>query len=379
MSAQPAVSATVQPAQKPAAIPVARPFMPTAERILPYLEQIDAGRWYSNFGPVLKGLEARLAERFVQPARVVTVANGTLGLTLGLKALGARPGQLCAVPSWTFVATAHAVMQAGLIPWFLDVDPESWMLDPEAVRGAMAHAPGEVGAVIPVCAFGRMADLHAWAAFREETGVPVLADAAAAFDALDDAPVPAMVSLHATKVLGAGEGGFLVMRDDALAQRFFESTTFGFRRSRISQAPATNAKLSEYAAALGQASLDGWPAARLRYLLAAQRLRVALMDAPVSFQPGWGSDWVSTTCVVRLPDGAADAVEARLNAAGVDTRRWWGHGCHTCPAFADAPRSDLKVTELLAASTIGLPFALDLQVEEIELIAAALHEAFAGL
>jgi dTDP-4-amino-4,6-dideoxygalactose transaminase len=379
MSARAARAAAAEPALRPAAIPVARPFMPTAERILPYLEQIDAGRWYSNFGPLVSAFEARLAERFVQPTRVVTVANGTLGLTLALKALGTRPGQLCALPSWTFVASAHAVLQAGLVPWFLDVDPETWMLDPPAVRAALAKAPGEVGAVIPVCAFGRMADLDAWALFQAETGVPVLADAAAAFDAIDDAPVPAMVSLHATKVLGAGEGGFLAVRDEALAQRIFELTTFGFRRSRISQQPAFNAKLSEYAAAVGQASLDGWPAARLRYLLAAQRVRIALMDAPVGFQPGWGSDWVSTTCVVALPDGAADAVEVALKASGVDTRRWWGHGCHTCPAFADAPRMALPVTERLAASTIGLPFALDLEAEEIDQVATALRQALAAL
>jgi dTDP-4-amino-4,6-dideoxygalactose transaminase len=379
MSARAARIAAAEPAHRPAAIPVARPFMPTAERILPYLERIDAGRWYSNFGPLVTGFEARLAERFAQPTRVVTVANGTIGLTLGLKALGTRPGQLCALPSWTFVATAHAVLQAGLVPWFLDVDPETWMLDPQAVRAALVQAPGEVGAVIPVCAFGRMADLTAWAQFQADTGVPVLADAAAAFDAIDDAPVPAMVSLHATKALGSGEGGFLAVRDEALAQRIFELTTFGFRRSRISQLPAFNAKLSEYAAAVGQASLDGWPAARLRYLLAAQRMRIALMDAQVGFQPGWGADWISTTCVVGLPEGSADAVEAALKASGVDTRRWWGHGCHTCPAFADAPRAPLPVTERLAASTIGLPFALDLEAEEIERVASALRQALAAL
>jgi dTDP-4-amino-4,6-dideoxygalactose transaminase len=379
MSAHPAVVSTPLPTAQPKVIPVARPFMPSSERILPYLEQIDAARWYSNFGPLLKGFEERLAQRFAQPTRVVTVASGTLGLALGLKALGARPGQLCVMPSWTFVATAHAAIQAGLTPWFVDVDPDSWMLEPQSVRAVVAGAPGEVGAIIPVCAFGRMADLEAWAVFQAETGLPVLADAAAAFDALDDAPVATMVSLHATKVLGSGEGGFMAVRDEALARRIRELTSFGFRGSRISQLPATNAKLSEYAAAIGHASLDGWPAARLRYMLSAQRLRIALMDLPVEFQPGWGADWISSTCVVRVPDGSADQVEKRLNASGVDTRRWWGHGCHTCPAFSAAPRMELPTTGLLASSTIGLPFALDLEAEEIEMIAGAMREALRDL
>jgi dTDP-4-amino-4,6-dideoxygalactose transaminase len=367
------------PSPQPHAIPVARPYMPAAGRILPYLERIDEARWYSNFGPLLLEFEARLAARFAAPAKVATTASGTLGLTLALTAMGARPGTLCAMPSWTFVATAHAALQAGLIPWFVDVDEQTWMLQPDQLRDAMACAPGPIGAVIPVCAFGRTPDLSEWAAFSADTGIPVLLDAAAAFDALDDLPVPAMVSLHATKVLGSGEGGFIAARDEGLIARVRELTSFGFRGSRLSHVPATNAKLSEYASAIGLASLDGWPAARLRYMLAAQRLRMALVNTPVEFQPGWGAEWISSVCVVRLPEGSADAIEARLNAAGVDTRRWWGAGCHTSPAFEGLPHTALPVTEILAASTIGLPFAMDLEPDEIERIAIALTTALEGL
>lgn len=376
MPAHRAVAATTLPSpQQPRIVPVARPYMPAAGRILPYLERIDEARWYSNFGPLLLEFETRLADRFTAPAAVATAASGTLAMTLALKAMGAASGSLCAMPSWTFVATAHAAVQAGLIPWFLDVDPETWMLRPETVRGAMAAAPRPVGAVIPVCAFGRIPDLAAWAAFGEDTGLPVLLDAAAAFDALDELPVPAMVSLHATKVLGSGEGGFIAARDQALIDHVRTLTTFGFSGSRLSNVAATNAKLSEYAAAAGLASLDGWPAARLRYMLAAQRLRMALLATPVQFQPGWGVDWISSVCVVRLPDGCADQVEARLALAGVDSRRWWGLGCHTSPAFRDLPRTALPATERLAASTIGLPFAMDLEMDEIDLVAHALAGA----
>lgn len=377
MSAQPAVVSAPVACPQPRTVPVARPQMPASARIQPYLERIDDARWYSNFGPLLNEFEGRLAERFATPSKVVTAGSGTIGISLALKAMKARAGGLCAMPSWTFVATAHAALEAGLQPWFVDVDPASWMLDPDAMRAVLRDAPGPVGAVIPVCAFGRVPDLNAWAAFSEDTGLPVLADAAAAFDALDDAPVPAMVSLHATKVLGVGEGGFIVSRDEALAEDIRALSSFGFRGSRLSHTPATNAKLSEYAAAVGLASLDGWASVRLRYMLAAQRLRIALMHAPVEFQPGWGVDWISSVCVVRLPDGSADRIEARLREAGVDTRRWWGHGCHTSPAFADCPHAALPVTERLAASTIGLPFAADLDAEEIELVARTLTAALA--
>jgi dTDP-4-amino-4,6-dideoxygalactose transaminase len=349
--------------------------MPASSRIQPYLERIDESRWYSNFGPLLSEFESRLAERFRSPAKVATAASGTLGMALALRAMRAPPGTLCAMPSWTFVATAHAAMEAGLQPWFVDVDPDSWMLEPDHMRVILREAPGRVGAVIPVCAFGRVPDLNAWAAFADDTGLAVLADAAAAFDALDDVPVPTMVSLHATKVLGSGEGGFIAARDETLVEDIRSLSSFGFRGSRLSLTPATNAKLSEYAAAVGLASLDGWASVRLRYMLAAQRLRIALMHAPVEFQPGWGVDWISSVCVVRLPDGTADQVEAQLKAGGIDTRRWWGLGCHTSPAFTRYPRTALPATEVLAASTIGLPFAVDLDQDEIDLIARALTSA----
>jgi dTDP-4-amino-4,6-dideoxygalactose transaminase len=282
------------------------------------------------------------------------------------------------MPAYTFVATAHAVIAAGLIPYFLDVDPDDWMLRPETVRQALAHAPGAVSAVILVAPFGLMPDPAPWLALREETGVAVLLDAAAAFDDAHAAPLPTVVSLHATKVLGIGEGGFLATDDGDLAQRVRQLTTYGFKGSRESRIPATNAKLSEYAGAIGLAALDAWPHNRLRWLRAAQNLRAAMITLPeVAFQPGWGLQWATSVCCVRLPDGTADTVEQKLNAQGVETRRWWGLGCQTNPAFADCPRGDLTQTERLGASVIGLPFSIDLDYGQVGRVAAALAESLA--
>jgi dTDP-4-amino-4,6-dideoxygalactose transaminase len=364
-----------------ARIAVARPLLPDAEAIAPYLQRIDAQRWYSNFGPLVTALEARLAARHGPGVRAVTATNATQILALALKLLAPRPGALCALPSWTFVATAHAVIQAGLRPWFLDVDPDTWMLDPEATAQAIRQAPGEVAAVVPVAAFGRPIDGPGWRAFRDRTGIPVLVDAAAAFDAaaLDPdawAGLPAAVSLHATKALGVGEGGYLATSDGELADRLRQHTSFGFFGSREAAFPATNAKISEYAAAVGLAALDAWPHTRGRWMRAAQLLRIALSALPqIRFQPGWGVDWVTSVCVVEVPDGAAERVAASLAEAGIETRRWWGLGCHAEPAFADCARTALPVTERLGASTVGLPFAVDLGRDEIERIAKALAHA----
>ncbi|MET0183006.1 MAG: DegT/DnrJ/EryC1/StrS family aminotransferase, partial [Caulobacterales bacterium] len=106
-----------QPHAQPDArrIPVCRPWAPPAHAIAPYLERIDAARWYSNFGPLVLELEDRLAARFQSGTRIVTVTNGTLALALTLRARAPRGG-LCLIPSWTFVATAHAALLAGLTP-----------------------------------------------------------------------------------------------------------------------------------------------------------------------------------------------------------------------------------------------------------------------
>jgi dTDP-4-amino-4,6-dideoxygalactose transaminase len=107
---------------------------------------------------------------------------------------------------------------------------------------------------------------------------------------------------------------------------------------------------------------------------------MALIGAPqVEFQPGWGLSWVTSTCVVRLPEGSADHVEGALRAAGVDTRRWWGHGCHRSTAFQGLPHAELPVTERLAACTIGLPYYADMTQDEVERVAHALIEALQGL
>ncbi len=358
------------------AIPVARPLLPTAEMVLPYLRGMDERRWYSNCGPLLMEFEDRLKARLAPQDHLTTVANATLGLVLTLRALGLPAGSLVALPSWTFVATAHAVLQAGLQPWFLDVDPQSWSLTPDIVREALARAPAPVSAAIVVSPFGRPLDMTAWTAFSQDRGLPVVVDAAAAFDTVHETPLPTVVSLHATKVLGVGEGGFVACRDEAFVERVRGLTSYGFKGTRQSQYAATNAKLSEYAAAVGMASLDGWATTRMRYGLVAQGLRIALSATPeVRFQPGWGSHWVSSVCVVQLPEGSADRVQRRLEREGVATRHWWAGGCHGQPAFAGLPRTSLPVTEALAQSTLGLPYAMDMHGRTISRVAEAVSRA----
>ena len=209
-------------------VPVARPRLPTADQITPYLRRIDESRWYSNSGPLVQEFEQRLAKHFGKPAKVATVANGTIGLVVALLACRAPRGSLCMVPAWTFAATAHAIELAGLVPWIVDVSLTSWALEPAMARRFLRQAPGDVSAVMPVSPFGAPIDYAAWESFRNETGIAVVIDSAAAFDTLRPTGLPAIVSLHATKILGIGEGGFVLSTDADFIEEIQKRINFGF-------------------------------------------------------------------------------------------------------------------------------------------------------
>ena len=148
-----------------------RPRLPASAQLAPYLEKIDSARIYTNFGPLTLALEDRLAAHFGFPTGTVsTVANATLGLTLALMAQKAAPGTLCAIPAWTFVASAQAALLAGLTPYFVDVNAATGALDPDAIVDAIARAPGVIGAVMPVAPFGQPIDVREWDHFRYRTG-----------------------------------------------------------------------------------------------------------------------------------------------------------------------------------------------------------------
>lgn len=349
-------------------LPVAKPRLPLAAEIIPYLRRIDESRWYSNNGPLAGEFEARLATHAGGGA-VATVANATVGLALALLAHDAPPGSFCMVPAWTFAATGHAIQLAGLVPWIVDVDPNSWALESQAARDLLRDAPGPVGAVVPVSPFGQPIDLAAWESFRDETGVAVVIDAAAMFDRISAAPIPTVVSLHATKTLGTGEGGFVISTDRAFSEELQKRSNFGFWGTREATARSMNGKMSEYAAAVGLAGLDQWSATRADFLRVASRYRQAFTGRRgIVLQEGFGENWISSTVMIAMENPGAEVIDRELFAHRIGSRRWWGGGLHRHAAFADAPRGRTDHTEKLAESVIGLPCWRDLPNDKINQI-----------
>jgi dTDP-4-amino-4,6-dideoxygalactose transaminase len=350
-----------------------RPRLPVAEKLAPYLRRIDANRYYSNSGPLLGELEGRLAAHFgVKPENVACVANATVGLTLCLMALPAPGGLACILPSWTFEASAVAIRAAGLEPWFHEVNEQTWALDPDTVRRAMAGADRPVAAVMPVCPFGAPIPTTDWDDFSERTGIPVVIDAAAAFDGLIPGRSPCVLSLHATKVLSTGEGGAVISTDPEIVAKVRSLANFGFERVRRIERAGVNAKLSEHAAAIGLAAFDDWPQTQSA-ITERSRWYVELLPitSSLTFAPGFGTSHVQPTCNIRLLEPRAAALIDGLAMRGIGARKWWGEGCHRQPAFADSQRMALPVTEKLAASVVGLPFFVDISRAQIGEVAQA--------
>ncbi len=240
-------------------------------------------------------------------------------------------------------------------------------------RGDLA----DVGAVIVVSAFGAPVVTSDWDAFTEETGIPVIIDCAASFDTVASVPQarpgrsPIMISLHATKVFGTGEGGLLLSTDAPLVERFNQVCNFGVWGSPAGQILGYNGKLNEFNAAVGLAAFENWsPRRELMQDLTARYIEL-LEPLGVETLPGYGNGWVSCYCNVRT-HVPSDAIVDELRERGVETRRWWQRGVHVQRAYQDFSRDALPVTERLASTVFGLPFFHDLDDRRLRRVIDAL-------
>lgn len=350
--------------------------MPSAEEIQPWLRRIDDGRQYTNFGPLSRELERQLSA-LVRAEHVVTVSSGTLGLELALSALQLDRDARVLVPSLTFPATAASIVRAGLVPVFADVDDRDLVMTPTIARRAAAGT--QVDAVLTVAVHGQVHDPDAWDAFTEDAGIPVLIDAAGVVGRQRiGATTSAVFSLHATKPLAAGEGGFVATRDARLARRVRSRSNFGFEAGCVASI-GTNAKLSEYHAAVGLAALNRWPETlrRLTSLYEAYAGALARQDLGPALQLATARAAPSNLCV-RVEGRISDRHVEALSDLGIETRRWYWPPLHQHPAFRAYPvAGTLSATDLASQQLLGLPFHLSLTRDDVLRVCRALDRTFA--
>lgn len=364
-------------------VPVARPKLPAAGALLPFLEKLDQSRTYSNYGPVHRDLQHRLSQCFsLNGGGLALTASGSAALIGAILARAGRPGRrrLAFCASYTFVATLSAIQCCGYEPYLLDVGAHSWALDPIAL-GHHSRI-NEVGLVVVTCPYGRVPDFAAWQAFSDRTGIPVVVDAAAAFDTLQRQPgelppgIPLALSFHATKAFGCGEGGAIFCADPGMLVRAIRATNNGFLGRRAVEGDNINGKMSEYHACVALAELEGWPEKAKACDQVAQNYQRAFRT-----HRQVRSLWVggATSYAYALYHADTPEVALRVRAAlwdnGIDSRFWYAFGIHGEAGFGPFARDDMPVTDVLSRRLLGLPFYCDLPEAEIEAISGIVARA----
>jgi dTDP-4-amino-4,6-dideoxygalactose transaminase/ubiquinone/menaquinone biosynthesis C-methylase UbiE len=362
-------------------IPVLRPLVARRDRIAPYLDRIDSERIYSNYGPLVVELNERLSHSFCLPTgSVVCASSGTAALTGAILAEVGRASTkrpLAVVPSFTFVATALAVEQCGYELLLMDVDRETWMLCPHSVQ----RLPDldRVGLVVPVAPFGRHVPQEPWLHLRRETGIPVIVDAAASFEAFMRQKtgtvgiVPAALSFHTTKAYSTGEGGAVVSLDADCVLRSARALNFGILGDRDCRGPGLNGKMSEYHAAVGLAELDWWSAKAMAFHRVMADYEREFRAVGLSDRLFRAPD-VASCYMLFLCRTAAEAARVALGLSreGIGHRAWYGAGLQAQPHFLQWSREDFPVTKDLAHRLIGLPAGPTLSRMQIERVASTL-------
>jgi len=352
-------------------IPLLRPLLPSLDRVAPYLKRIDTNRYYTNFGPLQQEFLSRLInlqqEKEGCSIYGVLTANATLGLELVIDGLDLPIGSRIAVPALTFVATAAAVERCGHIPVVVDVDDKSWLLTPKQMpTGQLLR---NICAVIPVSTFGMPQDVASWELWSSTNNIPVIFDAAAAFGAQAIGPnITAVFSFHATKALSSGEGGLILTRSQAFAERLLAMTNFGIGLKNPTL--SGNAKMSEYHAAVGLAHLDMWGNQVIARMCLYKKYRDSLEVASgktIEFQADTGIFAPSLFCMRLLSRAMRDDLELVLARENIQTRRWYlpllQHQVQlkSIEVLQPTPNA-LRLSETL----LGLPFFVDITDAEFE-------------
>jgi len=376
------------------------PDLPSADEIYPYLKQIDENQWYSNFGPLVTEFEQRFAVRMASahnaltPPVCVTTTSGTHALSIGMRLLGVGIGSRVLVPAITFPACPLAVENLGAEALLVDVDPISWTLTPAIARAIAAQE--KIDAVMPVCLYGMEIPADEWDRFMDETGIPVIIDAAAAVETQRYLKRGLVAhSLHALKPFGVGEGGLLVTHDAEMAAKARQMTNFG-TINRITYGVGENAKMSEFHGAVALAQLARWEACKVRRRTVYDLYKAELepLKPKTILHPNLDTSIVSNLALTVSGKQAATLTQ-KLIAKGVPAHRTYLPPLYTHPHFERtsvinaqgqrltssdpaAKTQHMTGAEQIERSVLALPFHSSLQAQQIHEIVMIFGEALAN-
>jgi dTDP-4-amino-4,6-dideoxygalactose transaminase len=337
-------------------------------------------------GPEVVEFEHRLAA-FCGARHAISCSSGTDALVLVLMAEGVGRGDAVFCPSFTFCATGEAVALVGATPVFVDVNAETFNIDPEGLRKAIIAARHEglaPKAVIPVDLFGLPADHDAIASIADEEGLFVLDDAAQAFGAtyqgrpLGTFGRATATSFFPAKPLGCyGDGGAVLTDDDDLAARIRSVRVHGQGSDKYDNVRlGLTARLDTIQAAVLIEKLKIFPDEIVARDRIAQRYSEALADVAIvpRVPEGYSSVWAQYT--IRLAPGRRDGLAAELKAQGIPTAIYYGKALHQQTAYRHFPApGGMPVCERLTEEVISLPMHAYLDTATQDRIIAAVRRA----
>jgi dTDP-4-amino-4,6-dideoxygalactose transaminase len=363
---------------------VGRPNLGDRERFLERVNDILDRRWLSNFGPYHREFEERIAE-LCEVEHCVPVCNATVGLQLLVRATGME-GEVI-VPSFTFIATAHALQWLGVTPVFCDIDPKTHNLDPRRVEELVTS---RTTGIIGVHLWGRPCDTDELERIAHERGLALIFDAAHAIGCshqgrmLGSFGQAEVLSFHATKTLNTFEGGAVLTNDEALADEVRLMAGFGFSTYDTVVALGTNAKMSEISAAMGLTMLES-----LGEIIAVNRANYRLYVRGLADVPGLtvipyderqqnNYQYVVLEIDETETGITRDDLMAVLWAENVRARRYFYPGSHLMEPYARLyPETRLRLaeTERLAQRVLILPTGTGVTPSQITAISALIRNA----
>ncbi len=352
-------------------IPLSRPLVGPEE--LTAVERVLKSG-HLTAGPEVEKFEQRFAE-YVGAKEAIAVANGTLALELCLRTLNLSPGDEVIVPSFTFMATASAVVLAGGTPIFADIDPRSYCLAPATV---LPHITPRTVAIVVVHLYGQPADLAGLKALSEQSGLSLIEDCAQAIGSrYQGAHVGSFglfgtFSFYPTKNLTTGEGGMITTNDPGFGERVRLLRNQGSQVRYHHEIIGTNARMSDISAAIGSAQLE-----RLEERNEQRRRNAAYLSAELSSDvivPRPTPETVHSYHQYTVRTGNRNHLMRELDAAGVGYGIYYETPCHLQPPFMGAT-DPLPETELAATEVLSLPIRPDLSQHELEHVALSTKES----
>jgi dTDP-4-amino-4,6-dideoxygalactose transaminase len=355
---------------------VGRPNIGSREEFIKYVNDIFDHRWLSNNGPLLQEFEQRVADR-LGAKYCVAICNGTVALEIAIRALGLE-GEVI-VPSYTFIATAHALSWQAITPVFADIDPTTHTLDLDSVRSMIT--PRTTG-IIGVHLWGRAAPVEALQDIADEHSLKLMFDAAHAFDCsyhgkmIGNFGSCEVFSFHATKFFNTFEGGAVITNDNELAEKMRLMRNFGFSGMDNVIHPGTNGKMIEVAAAMGLVNLDAIDSVIEANQRNYQAYREGLSGIPgISLLPFSEAEHNNYQYVVmEVGDdcpASRDQIVKMLHAENILARKYFWPGCHNMTPYRELyPHAGLLLpnTQKVADRVVVLPTGTTMTNEDVDVV-----------